>query len=405
MTGNRRPGLRSEAVRTTNLSTILRELHRSGPASRSALVERTGLTRTAVAALVADLEQRRLVFEQAPEPDGSPGRPSPIVTPDSARNAVLALDMMVDSIGVMAVGLGGTVLRSVRRENASRSVEQTIGDSIELIESVRKSLEPSCRLFGLGVAVPGLVRKDDKSVVLAPNLGWVEVDVISRLETLFEPEFPIEIANEANLGALAESLRGAVAGTRNLLYLTGEVGFGGGIIADGRLLTGRNGFAGEVGHIPVRRDGRTCRCGAVGCLETEIGEEALLERAGFPAGGGREALTKLINAAAEGDEVVLEGIAAHGRWLAFGIAGMVNVLNPGAVVLGGLLAMLFPYMEDILTAELDRLILPVVPGIRGTTRVLRSTLGADAPAIGAAELMWDTALDYHTTSAMARNSD
>ena len=153
--------------------------------------------------------------------------------------------------------------------------------------------------------------------------------------------------------------------------------------------------------MPVRRDGRMCRCGARGCLETEIGEEALLERAGLPSDGGREALTQLLEAAAAGDEATLACIAEHGRWLAFGIAGLANVLNPGAVVLGGLLAMIFPYMEETLAEELDRQILPVVPGIRHATQVLRSTLG-DAPSIGAAEYMWDVALDSHVTDVVAR---
>lgn len=392
MTADRRPGLRSEAVRTSNLSTILRHLHLSGAASRSELVQETGLTRTAVAALVADLEARRLVFEEAPEPDGSPGRPSPIVTPDSARNAVLGLDMMVDSIGVMAVGLGGTILRSVRRDRARQSLDDTIAEASELIESVRSSLEPSCRVFGLGVAVPGLVRDADKAVVLAPNLGWVEIDVVGRFQKLFGPDFPIVVANEANLGALAESTRGAVAGQSDVLYLSCEVGVGGGIIADGSLLTGRLGYAGEIGHMPVRMDGKPCRCGANGCLETEIGEEALLERAGFPSNGGRAAVAELLEAAAAGDPAVLASLVEHGRWLAFGLAGLMNALNPGAVVLGGLLATIFPYLEDTLTSELDRQLLPIVPGLRTDIPVLRSALGVDGPAIGAAEFIWDLTL-------------
>lgn len=393
MTESPRPGLRSQAVRTSNLSTILSELHLKGAASRSHLVKQTGLTRTAVGALVTELQDNNLVFETTPEPDGSPGRPSPIVTPDGANNAVLAVDLMVDSIGVMAVGLGGTVLRSVRRDRARRNFDHTIADAAELIDSVRNSLDPSCRLFGLGVAIPGLVRAKDKAVVLAPNLGWIEIDVVAQFKDLFEPGFPMVVANEANLGALAESRRGAVRGHRDVLYLSGEVGVGGGIITDGRLLTGSSGYAGEVGHVPVRMDGRACRCGARGCLETEIGEEALLERTGRPADGGPAAVADLLEAAISGDKAVVTGLAEHGRWLAFGLSGLMNALNPSAVVLGGLLATLFPYLEAPLRAELDRQLFPTLPTLQTDVTILPSSIGVDAPAIGAAELAWDASLD------------
>ncbi|MEM9654369.1 MAG: ROK family protein, partial [Actinomycetota bacterium] len=313
-------------------------------------------------------------------------------------NVVLAVDLMVDSIGVMAVGLGGSVLRSVRRDRARYGLEETLNDAVALIDSVRGSLDPGCRLFGLGIAVPGLVREADRSVVLAPNLGWTEIDIIARLRKPFEPGFPITVANEANLGALAESRRGAAAGHRDVLYLSGEVGVGGGVLVDGRPLTGGFGYAGEVGHIPVRMDGRPCRCGARGCLETEIGEETLLERV---ASAKDEAATEpdeptiewLLDAAAGGDRAVLDALDEHAGWLAFGLAGLMNVLNPTAVVIGGLLADLFPYVEPSLLAELDRRLFPVVPELQRDITVIASALGVDAPAIGAAELIWDTVLD------------
>ncbi len=105
------------------------------------------------------------------------------------------------------------------------------------------------------------------------------------------PPAPIVIANEADLGALAEHRRGAAAGTDDAIFLSGEVGLGGGIIAAGRPLTGVAGFGGEIGHLPVNPlAGATCRCGAVGCWETEVGEEALFVRAGRPPDGGRAAV-------------------------------------------------------------------------------------------------------------------
>ena len=142
-----------------------------------------------------------------------------------------------------------------------------------------------------------------------------------------------------------------------MLFISGEVGVGGGLIVDGKQLTGAGGFAGEVGHMPVNPEGRTCRCGSVGCWETEIGEGALLRRAGHPPDAGREEVEAVLREAAAGAPDVLEALDAVGRWLGFGLAGLVNVFNPQVVVLGGLFGRIHPFVETTLGAELDRLAL------------------------------------------------
>ena len=156
------------------------------------------------------------------------------------------------------------------------------------------------------------------------------------------------MANEADLGALAELRRGAAVDAQHVLFISGEVGVGGGLIVDGQQLTGAGGFAGEVGHMPVNPDGRTCRCGSVGCWETEIGEGALLRRAGHPPDAGREEVEAVLREAAAGAPDVLEALDAVGRWLGFGLAGLVNVFNPQVVVLGGLFGRIHPFVEETL---------------------------------------------------------
>ena len=156
------------------------------------------------------------------------------------------------------------------------------------------------------------------------------------------------MANEADLGALAELRRGAAVDAQHVLFISGEVGVGGGLIVDGKPLTGAGGFAGEVGHMPVNPDGRTCRCGSVGCWETEIGEGALLRRAGHPPDAGREEVEAVLREAAAGAPDVLEALDAVGRWLGFGLAGLVNVFNPQVVVLGGLFGRIHPFVEATL---------------------------------------------------------
>jgi predicted NBD/HSP70 family sugar kinase len=191
------------------------------------------------------------------------------------------------------------------------------------------------------------------------------------------------VANEADLAALAELRRGAARGADDLLVIWGEVGVGGGIIVDGRALTGVAGYAGEVGHMPVNPGGSRCGCGSVGCWETEIGERALLRLAGRPEDGGSDEVDAVLAAAAAGDAPSLLALEHVGRWLGAGLASLVNLLNPRVVVLGGLFGRVYPFIERALATQLDRMALA---GPRGLVRIAPAALGSDALLIGAAEL-------------------
>jgi predicted NBD/HSP70 family sugar kinase len=238
-------------------------------------------------------------------------------------------------------------------------------------------------LIGIGVAVAGIVRRSDGFVVMAPNLGWRDLPLGAPLARALEATVPISIANEADLGALAELHRGAAVGAADVLYLSGEVGVGGGLIVDGRPLTGVAGFGGEVGHFPVNPNGVACQCGSFGCWETEVGEEALLRLAGHPPAAGWAGVDAVIEEARAGSPVALAAFAAVGRWLGIGLAGLINVFNPRLVVMGGLFGRIHPFVADALEAELGR---RTLAGSHALVRVVPARLGVDAPLLGAAEL-------------------
>ena len=179
-------------------------------------------------------------------------------------------------------------------------------------------------------------------------------------------------------------------GVDNVLFISGEVGVGGGLIVDGRPLTGVAGYGGEIGHIPVNPAGAACRCGSVGCWETEVGEGALLRRAGHPAAGGRAAVEAVLREAADGSPVALAALDHVGRWLGLGLAGLVNVLNPRLVVLGGLFGRIHPLdrgRPSRRSSTAGRL-----PAPRALVRVVPASLGVDAPLLGAAELAFEPLL-------------
>jgi predicted NBD/HSP70 family sugar kinase len=384
-------GQRSETVRRANLSAIVRELHERGPLSRSELVARTGLTRSAIRALIGELVAGDLVSEERAAPLGTPGRPSPVVRPNPEDAAVLALEIAVDSLAVALVGLGGMVLELVRVDRAPdhTSVEQIAADLADLAAFVRARRPSVDPLVGIGASIVGLVRRTDGCVSMAPNLGWKDVPLGDRLAVTLGVSGPISVANDADLGALAEVRRGAARGADHVLFISGEVGVGGGLIVDGRPLTGVAGYAGEVGHIPVNPAGARCRCGSVGCWETEIGEHALLRRAGHPSDGGRGEVEAVLREAEAGSRSALDALDEVARWVGFGLAGLVNVFDPRLIVLGGLLGRIHPLIRKTVEAELDRLALPAP---RKQVRVVPATLGVDAPLLGAAELAFEPLL-------------
>jgi predicted NBD/HSP70 family sugar kinase len=384
-------GQRSETVRRANLSAIVRELHERGPLSRSELVTRTGLTRSAIRGLIVELVAAGLVSEERAAPLGTPGRPSPVVRPNPEDAVVLALEIAVDSLAVALVGLGGHTLELIRVDRPAdhTSVDQVVTDLGDLATRILARRPELDRPVGIGVAIVGLVRRVDGCVANAPNLGWKDVPLGQRLAEVLGSEVPITVANDADLGAFAEVRRGGARGAANILFISGEVGVGGGLVVDGKPITGVAGYAGEVGHIPVNPTGTPCRCGSVGCWETEIGAHALLRHAGHPIDGGRAEVDAVLDEAAAGDPIALAALEHVAWWVGFGLAGLVNVFNPRLVVLGGLLGRIHPYVREIVDRELDRLTLPAP---RRLVRVVPGSLGVDAPLIGAAELAFEPLL-------------
>ena len=378
-------GQRSETVRRANLGAIVRELHAHGALSRSELVARTGLTRSAIRSLVGELVHAGLAAEGPATRLGTPGRPSPVVRLVAGSAVVVALDIAVDSLAAAIVGLGGRTLARVRIERSREhsSVDEIAADLTGLARTVlgrRPAAEP---VVGIGVAVVGVVRRSDGVVSMAPNLGWRDIPLGDRLARALDLSVPISVANEADLGTLAELRRGVAVGADDLIYISGEVGVGGGVIVGGRPLTGVAGYAGEVGHMPVNPEGAPCRCGSVGCWETEVGEDALLVRAGLMPGGGRAAVDAVLREAAAGSATAQAALDHVGTWLGLGLASLVNLLNPQLIVLGGRFGRMYPFVTRALHAELDRRTLPAA---RSLVTVIPTSLGVDAPLLGAAEL-------------------
>lgn len=381
-----RRGVAADELRRHNLAAVLDRLHFSGPLSRSELTERTGLNRSTIRDLIGELIGLELVEEGPGVTNSGPGRPSPVARTRPEGAVVLALELTVDSVAARTVGLGGRVYDEKReaRPRGRFSPEETIEDVTRLAAPLLAALPDDHRLVGAGIAVAGVVRRSDGFVHLAPNLGWHNVALGDMAAAALGID-RVMLANEADLGALGEYRRGAGRGVGHLIYVAGEVGIGTGIIINGTPMLGSAGYAGEAGHNMINPAGHRCRCGAIGCWETEAGEEALARRAGLPEGlVGQALLEELVARADRGDATTLEALDEIGRWLGIGIGNLINSFNPEVVVVGGFYSDLFAYLESSvhLGARESSLEAPA-----SMASIRRCELGVDAPLMGAAELV------------------
>ncbi len=365
--------------RRNNLALIATLVHHHGVLSRAELTRRTGLNRSTVGTLVGQLVALGLVYEAAPSGEAQVGRPSPDVRPDPST-AALAVNPEVDAVTIGLVSLGGKVQKKIRfATERIPTAKEAVNIAAAVIAGMRSELDASYRIVGIGLAVPGLVNRADGVVRHAPHLGWRDEPVARMMGEA--TGYPCLADNDASLGAEAELIFGAGAGRGNLVYLNGGAsGIGGGVIADGALLRGSAGYAGELGHTFVRTDGKICHCGASGCLETEVSQSRLFDLAGL-GGGDASQLEAALRSKASA-ELAAE-VARQLGYLGITLRNAVNTFNPDAIVLDGFLGILHALSPD----TLDGLIrTQALDEAAGRARIYRAALGSDLMMIGAAEL-------------------
>ncbi|WP_181784214.1 ROK family protein, partial [Pseudonocardia pini] len=357
------------------------------PCTRATLASELGLNRSTIKAVVDGLAESGVVTEAVPTQRSGAGRPSLLVLPEAQAAVVLAVDVRVEQVSMAMVGIGGQILgrHSWNLHRTTRLPGEVITHVAESAQLLSDEL--GVRAQSVGVSVPGVVRRADGLVHEAPNLGWREVALGERLTAVLGA--PTQVANDAELGALAEHLRGAARDAADLVYLSADVGVGGGVIVGGQPLRGTGGYVGELGHMIVRPGGRSCFCGAQGCWETEIGEPALCRALGLPEDTPRGALVAELRSL-EAHPARIDLLAEPAEWLTTGLVTVVNMLAPELVVLGDLFAALpSPLVERVRREVSTR---SLVSRAAGGTRIAISPLGRDGKLVGAAELAFEPVL-------------
>jgi predicted NBD/HSP70 family sugar kinase len=398
-------------MRRSNLALVLRHLRDAGPRSRARISVETGLNRGTVSSLIAELIDRGLVREGDVQRGGSVGRPGQTVELDGRGIGGIGVEINVDYVTALVLDLTNTVVFDQRvaldvQALPAEAVLDAVTDlaARALAECARVGMTPA----GMTLAVPALVDAESGVVAFAPNLHWTKVAAVDGLverltRRLGPPDFPVQVDNDANLAALGEYAMGGMAGTPDLVYLTGETGVGGGVMVDGRLLRGAEGFSGEIGHMPLNPGGNLCGCGRRGCWETMVGLAALLRLAATPDDPVcdpsldlEQRLDVICDRAEAGDRRTLEALELVGTALGLGASILINVFNPRVLVLGGYFASLGHYLLEPMLGEMrGRVIAPDA----GACRVELSTLGFAAASRGGAHVALEAVLDDPTLVA------
>ena len=342
----------NQSLRAHNLSLALRHiLANPGAINRAGIAAQTGISRATMSRLVDELIASSLVEESEDKlSTGQRGRPTSVLSPTSGKVIALGLQVNVSALGAYLVDLSGTVLAHeyVSGDFSGADPTSTLRKLARIARRVLREGSSAGALFlGSSLALPGLFSAD--TLTIAPNLGWRNIPRRELLRPLHDLDVTL-VANEADLAAYAVAYPrpGVPEGPDSFIYVSGEVGIGGGLIVNHQPLSGAHGWSGEIGHICVEPEGAICSCGARGCLETVAGLKAL----GHAAGLGDNASTREILQHAGHSSRAQDAMTHAGHALGQALSAVVNTVDISQVYLGGLVAEIAPYLLPSLHEEL-----------------------------------------------------
>ncbi|MET8504875.1 ROK family protein [Streptomyces sp. NPDC014779] len=384
------------------LGPALELVHTGRAPTRAVLTAELGVTRATAGAVAAELEALGLIrVDSNPgAAAGSQGRPSHRLTIDEKGPVALAAQVHADGFRAALVGLGGTIEATVPGcVTVSADPAQVLGAVVEAGAAMLRASGRRC--VGAGLAAPSAVAEPEGTALNPLHLAWPAGapvrEIFAEQVRAAGIEGPALTGNDVNLAALAEHRHGAGRGAKDLLCVaTGHRGVGGALVLDGRLHTGSSGLALEVGHLTVNPEGRPCHCGSRGCLDVETDPLAFLTAAGREPGPEVSLLQQARDLLRDhpDDPGVRVATGELIDRLGLGLAGLVNILNPDRIILGGL-------HRELLDADPSRLRAVVADrslwGRSGGVPILPCTLDHNS-LVGAAELAWQPVLDDPLTA-------
>ncbi len=371
---------KQKLLKVQNRALVLNSIRQHGSISRVDVSRRTGLSVGAVTALTRELVDSGLIYEKQ-EGDSRGGRPPILLAlqPEGAYD--VGAKLTEDHITFALTNLDADVIGRLTLENPSvepEAVAQRMADGIHRL--VAESRIQRSRLLGVGIGMAGIVDAETGICHTSPILGWANVPFADMVEQ--RTILPVYLDNDVNTLTLVEKLYGAGVGSNHFLTITVGRGIGLGIVVNGQLYRGMGG-AGEFGHTVIDPHGYTCDCGKRGCLETFVGDPWLLRRAAEQA-RHFNTIDDLFHAAQAGDTVIVDLVRQAGATLGYGIAMLVNVLNPQLLIFSG---EGMRYGEMLLEPMRQGLYANAMSTLSDGLKMHIEPLGDDAWARGAASLV------------------
>jgi predicted NBD/HSP70 family sugar kinase len=292
--------------------------------------------------------------------------------------AVLAVDLHPEHSVIAMVDLSGRIVTS-STQPLSKDPKVSVKSVVGCLKRLR-DFYPSKSIQGIGVSIPGRVNPKTQRLIFAPNLQWGAFDLKHAIE--HEMELITEIENAANSSLVSELWFGRMEGVRDVVLLTVSEGIGAGILADGKLITGHDGAAGEFGHIPLASSGPVCKCGQVGCWETLASDTAALRYyTEFAPDSNPITFQELLNLAIEGDPSASKAMEKQATFLGKGLRMLAYAFSPEVVFVAGSPVSIWERVAPVLEKELNN---PPLPGT--APRVMPTYEGGLARLRGAAAI-------------------
>lgn len=371
-----------QSTRQINEALVLGAVHDHGPISRTDLVELTALSPASITGITAKLINAGLVREREGGVSTG-GRPPVLVDIDRDAGCVIGIKLTEHQLIAALTDLGAkTLAHHTVPLGADRSPGAVVSALTAIVQELR-SEAPKSTFFGVGVGLAGAIDRQAGICRFSPYLPWRDIPLGALLEARLD--VPVVVENDVSALTLAERWFGGGAGLDDFVVVTLGRGVGLGMVLNGRLYRGGRGAGGEFGHITMQPDGPLCDCGKRGCLEALIGEPAL-SRSIVAACGTDVSVETALERARAGDDVAARAFGAAAVMLGLALSGVVNVLNPRRIIVGGEGAAWLEFMAQPLR---DTLAAHCFDGLFADLDLVVEPWDDEAWARGAAGLMLD----------------
>ena len=348
-------------VRNINQTVLLHLIRERQPISRVEIARLTGLRPGTISSIVNRLIKRGVIFEGAEGP--SSGGRKPTYLNINAENAyILGIDIGVRDTAYAVSDFNGRILKQ-KNTVTGNDPREFIGRLTDEISKLVKREYSRAKFAGVGVSVPGLIRRDTGELAVSPNLGWKDLPLKELLEAKLN--LPVYVENDANAAAFSELWYGPLdeIKVKTLLFILVVDGLGCGLIINGELHVGSKVGMGGFGHMCIEPNGYLCSCGRKGCWETLASESATIARyhrlMSNKNGSITTSITDIIAQANRGEPKAIAAITATAEYLGDGIASLAHGLSPETIVIGGEIAAAWPLLKPVINERVkSQYILP-----------------------------------------------